>query len=141
MPRFTAPPKRVAHERVEDEVIAINLTTGTYFSLCDSAADVWSLLIDGADIDAVGAALAEAHGLDAAAVLGEVRAYTDALLESGLLIEHADEAALPVGRPTFTGAYVAPTVERYDDMEELLLLDPIHEVDDAGWPVIPVQPR
>ena len=26
-------------------------------------------------------------------------------------------------------------MEKYDDMQELLLLDPIHEVDEAGWPV------
>jgi len=132
---------RVAHERVEDEVIAINLATGTYFSLCDSAADAWSLLIDGAEVASVSAALAEAHGLDAAETLMDVRVYADALVDAGLLIEDSDASALPVGRPTFSGAYLPPTIERYDDMEELLLLDPIHEVDDAGWPVIPVQPR
>ena len=27
-----------------------------------------------------------------------------------------------------------PTIEKYDDMQELLLLDPIHEVDEDGWP-------
>ena len=31
--------------------------------------------------------------------------------------------------------YTAPAVQKYDDLEDLLLLDPIHEVDEAGWPV------
>jgi hypothetical protein len=27
-----------------------------------------------------------------------------------------------------------PSLHKYSDMQELLLLDPIHDVDDAGWP-------
>lgn len=140
MARYTAP-ARVAHERVEDEVIAINLATGTYFSLRDSAADVWTMLVDGADADGAAAALAAAHDLDAATVTTDVQAFADALIEAGLLEENADAAPLPAAVPSGTGAYAAPVVERYDDMEELLLLDPIHEVDDAGWPVVAVEPR
>jgi hypothetical protein len=33
------------------------------------------------------------------------------------------------GRP-----YSPPKLSAYTDMQELLLLDPVHEVDDAGWP-------
>lgn len=140
MARFTTP-QQVAHERVEDEVIAINLTTGTYFSLRDSAADVWSLLLCGADVENVSAALAAADGLDASTIVEDIRVYIAALVEAGLLID--DDGALDVAAslPTIIRAYAAPTVERYDDMEELLLLDPIHEVDDAGWPVVSAEPR
>jgi hypothetical protein len=28
----------------------------------------------------------------------------------------------------------APVLEKYTDMQELLLLDPIHDVEEAGWP-------
>jgi hypothetical protein len=31
-------------------------------------------------------------------------------------------------------AYVAPAFDRYTDMAELLLIDPVHDVDEAGWP-------
>jgi hypothetical protein len=32
-------------------------------------------------------------------------------------------------------AFAAPQLEKYTDMQELLLIDPIHEVnDDHGWP-------
>jgi hypothetical protein len=36
------------------------------------------------------------------------------------------------GRPPF----VAPTLEKYMDMQALLVLDPIHEVDETGWPSV-----
>lgn len=139
MARFNAP-SRVAHERVEDEVIAINLDTGTYFSLRDTAADVWTLFMDGADLDGASEALAVAHGIGISGVTADLEAFTDALVEAGLLDPDAAAAAVPGVTVSVARAYATPVVERYDDMEELLLLDPIHEVDDAGWPVIPVEP-
>ncbi len=31
-------------------------------------------------------------------------------------------------------SFCLPIIEKYTDLEELLLLDPIHEVDESGWP-------
>jgi hypothetical protein len=31
-------------------------------------------------------------------------------------------------------SYLQPSFEKYSDMQEMLLLDPIHEVSEAGWP-------
>ena len=31
-------------------------------------------------------------------------------------------------------AFEAPVLEKYTDMQTLLLVDPVHEVDDRGWP-------
>jgi hypothetical protein len=43
----------------------------------------------------------------------------------------APKSAAIADRPTFA----APQLEKYTDMQELLLIDPIHEVnDDQGWP-------
>ena len=33
-----------------------------------------------------------------------------------------------------TSPFVTPTLSRYTEMQDLLLLDPIHDVDDSGWP-------
>ena len=30
--------------------------------------------------------------------------------------------------------FATPVLNKYSDMQDLLLLDPIHEVDDTGWP-------
>ena len=40
------------------------------------------------------------------------------------------------GLPAADGkaAFEAPRLERYTDMKDYFLLDPIHEVDTAGWP-------
>jgi hypothetical protein len=40
-------------------------------------------------------------------------------------MKHADGPATP---------YLSPRLEVFEDMQELLLLDPIHETNDDGWP-------
>jgi hypothetical protein len=40
-------------------------------------------------------------------------------------------------QPISTGEklkFVSPVLEKFSDLQELLLLDPIHEVDEEGWP-------
>lgn len=41
-----------------------------------------------------------------------------------------DRAQVIEGHPDFE----TPALHKYSDMQDLLLLDPIHEVDDTGWP-------
>ncbi len=31
--------------------------------------------------------------------------------------------------------YTSPVLETFSDMQEILLLDPVHDVDKAGWPI------
>src|SRR5437667_200038 len=42
----------VTHERLDDEVIAIDLDSGAYFALDDVAADCWSILASGGSLGA-----------------------------------------------------------------------------------------
>ncbi len=36
--------------------------------------------------------------------------------------------------PPAKTAFVTPELTRYTDIEDMLILDPIHEVDASGWP-------
>ena len=45
--------------------------------------------------------------------------------------------ALPAGEdevPLSPMAFEKPVIEKFSDMQEMLLLDPIHEVSEMGWP-------
>ena len=46
----------------------------------------------------------------------------------------AGPAANGAGPAKPQAQYAAPKLSTYTDMQELLLLDPIHEVDESGWP-------
>jgi hypothetical protein len=60
----------------------------------------------------------------------------DEFRREGLVIESESEP--PVGSLTFPSGripFVAPVLNTYTDMQEFMLVDPLHEVDEvAGWP-------
>jgi hypothetical protein len=126
----------VRHDRLDDEVIAIDLESGAYFALDDVAADCWSMLAAGASVEAVIEATAGNFDVASETVRSDVERFVNELLRVRLL-RPVDGAPKPVAPPraaTPMGQYQAPAIERFDDLEELLALDPIHEVDKAGWP-------
>jgi hypothetical protein len=41
---------------------------------------------------------------------------------------------LPASNGHAKPSFNPPLLNKYSDMQELLLLDPIHDVDEAGWP-------
>jgi hypothetical protein len=60
------------------------------------------------------------------------------LAEENLIIEDSSRAAKNVKQErieigTLT-QFERPVLQKYSDMQDLLLLDPIHEVDETGWP-------
>jgi len=118
-------------ENVEGEVIAINLDNGVYHSLRGDAATVWSAILEGSAIEAIGSACAQ-PGPDGGRALN---AFVARLVELELITEIPDQPG--VERKAI--AEWAPdglAIESYEDMTDLLGLDPVHEADLAtGWPV------
>jgi hypothetical protein len=127
----------VTHERLDNEVIAINLETGAYYALDGVAADCWALVAAGRTAADAVAVIAERYTTDEAQARSDYETFVSELLSERLVVESDDvvgaELALP--KPAGKLPYAAPAVQKYDDLEDLLLLDPIHEVDEAGWPV------
>lgn len=134
-PRFRIGPE-IVHETVDGEVIAIDLGNGSYYSLAGSGPAIWELLAQGASEAELGAALAgrfEAGDGEIAAAVSELLA---GLRESGLIVSEAGAAdnGPIVSESEKKAPFEAPRLERYTDMKDYFLLDPIHEVDTAGWP-------
>jgi hypothetical protein len=127
----------VVSEIIDGEVIVMNLKSGHYYSSDKVGAVLWAWIEDGKTE-------AEMHRLAAArysAAAGEIRAalavFFDRLMEEGLVrATAAPEAAVADGDGQAAGdeAFIAPELNAYTDMQDLLLLDPIHDVDAVGWP-------
>lgn len=132
--RFRIGPE-IVHETVDGEVIAIDLDNGSYYSLAGSGPVIWRLLAGGASEAELCKALAARFG-ESEAIAGDVSALLEQLRENGLIVAADEEggAAAPAPGVEAGAAYEAPRFERYTDMKDYFLLDPIHEVDTAGWP-------
>ena len=137
--RWSISRPNVVHETLDGEVVAINLDTGSYYSLKHVGAEVWAMIEEGGvTTDEVVRAVTRRYGsvgVEPAIVslLGELRqeglVADEEATERGvsLLLEDDD-----VG--TEGHLFEAPVLHKYTDMQDLILRDPIHEVDDTGWP-------
>lgn len=124
----------VIHEVLDGEVIIANLEGGMYYSLGGVGVDVWGGLVGGAPVDRIVSELATACAADESLVAAEVRRLVDELRAEELITPRggADESAPAISITTM--AFETPVLEKYADMQQLLLLDPIHDVGDSGWP-------
>ena len=141
--RFAVNSPGVVHENFDGEVVIINLENGNYYSLEGSGAFIWDCIAGGMNVQetirkAQGSYSGEAVGIDEA-----ISAFVANLSSEGLII-HANGAngntpAGTGGLEHVTGSFELPVLKRFTDMQELLLLDPIHEVDEGGWPAKKVE--
>jgi len=132
----------VVLEEIEGEVIAINLDTGAYFSFRDSAASVWSELMAGeSPLERIVDALEARFAGERDEVKSAVSAFLRSVEAEGLVAieQHpadVSQSARPVNAPRRSERppFSPPVFEKYTDMQEFLLVDPIHEVDVSRWP-------
>lgn len=124
----------IVHETVDGEVIAIDLESGAYYSLAGSGPAIWEMLAAGVSEAEAAEALAGRFG-GAEGVAADVAALFAELRESGLVaVAGEGEGAAAPALGELGDSYEAPRFERYTDMKDFFLLDPIHEVDATGWP-------
>jgi hypothetical protein len=133
--RFRVNAENVVHEEVDGEVIAIDLANGCYYSLSGSGPAAWELLARGASAEELSAALGARFEAEPGAIERAVSDLLDRLRESELVVpaDGVDPPLPPSGEAEQT-PFESPGFERYTDMKDYFLLDPIHEVGDAGWP-------
>jgi hypothetical protein len=124
------------HQTLDGEVIAVNLDTGTYYSLAGVAAELWGAVERGLAVAEVVDEAADRHRVAREVVEPAVVRFLAELADEELISAPSGSAPL-VAPAAVAGAddgFPAPRIERYTDMQELLLLDPIHDVDERGWP-------
>jgi hypothetical protein len=125
-------PRRVVHETIDGEVILIQLETGYYYSLDGTGAEIWELLRQESGPAEIVTLLCERHGSGAAVTEALVTDLLRELCEESLLVGQPPPArTVPPGSPN---GLAAPVLRKYTDMEDFLLVDPVHEVDSTGWP-------
>jgi PqqD family protein of HPr-rel-A system len=136
--RVNAP--QVIHESIDGEVIVIDLGTGTYYSLKGSGAAIWDALdrAGAATAAELAGALAARYEVDQAELEAAIGGLLTDLSAEGLVVaaSEGDTVSSPsrANGGEANGAFEPPRLEKFTDMQDLVLLDPVHEVDATGWP-------
>jgi hypothetical protein len=135
--RYRANSPNVIHETIEGEVILIDLGSGTYYSLREAGAAAWAAVANGASEEAVVAAVQARYDGPEAEIREAVGRLVAELEREGLIradgTAEAAAAVEPAQGPD-RAPFQPPVLEKHTDMQDLILLDPVHEVGAAGWP-------
>jgi predicted ATP-dependent Lon-type protease len=102
----------IISDTIDDLVIVIHINSGAYYSLTKKSSDVW-IKIEASEneFDEI-----------------EVRYIKGFVDEQILMVQESLETIVPIE--------FSELATKYNDMEELFLGDPIHGVDEQGWPAI-----
>jgi hypothetical protein len=140
--RFRINGPRIIHETIEEEVVIINLDNGNYYSLDKVGAYIWAFVESGATVGEIAEAITYRCEGGRAVIENAVNQLIAELQQEDLVVldtakEHESIMAQVETDPeTEKLSFEAPILHKYTDMQDLLLLDPIHEVDEAGWPTV-----
>jgi len=137
---YVANREAVASEQFDDEAVLINFQTGTYYSLRGTAPEIWDLVQEPNTVDRIAERLG-ARDLGAQQTIDAMLAQLVA--DSCVLVCDIDEARLNgKTKPAAAAAakqFTAPIVQAFHDLQELIVVDPVHEVDPMdGWPNRPL---
>jgi hypothetical protein len=127
----------VISEVIEGEAIILNFERGSYYNLNSSARAIWEDLIAGLAPARITERQATRFGLEPDQLGEDVSGLVKQLLSEQLIVPaESGTTEEPPIQPAGS-EYLKPEMEKFTDLQELLLLDPIHEVDETGRPLGP----
>jgi len=130
--------KEVAAKVIDGEAIVINLANGTYYSMDKTGAMVWLLMTAAHSIEEIVSIIAERYGIDQQRAVADVQKLAGELLEQNLIIS-ANDLTAPRRQIDLESVsddvYETPTLNAYNDMGDVLALDPpLPQLEDEPWP-------
>jgi Coenzyme PQQ synthesis protein D (PqqD) len=133
--RYQLNDHNVVSEVLDGEVIVIHLQTGTYYSMLASGADIWNALLNGWSVEEISDRLVQATALEHELIGVHVARFVTTLEGEELIRPTNGDPGTRRDEFLPGSAYAEPELLKYTDMQELLLVDPIHEVAEEGWPL------
>jgi hypothetical protein len=130
----------VVHETIDGETILLDLNTGNYFSLEGPGPAIWEYIQQTGDWNKAIELLISGNKEAETTIRESVTSFINTLIDEKLLVPATiAPAAAETGEKETqliqAGLnFLPPRVNKYSDMQDLLLLDPIHDVDEKGWP-------
>ena len=128
--------QNVSSEEIDGEVIIVNLRNGNYYSAQDIGAYIWGRITHGDSLENMQASLCQQFVDSKRTIRDELTAFLEKLESEQLIVRASDTDVAGSTRidAPIPEQYAAPNLNCYSDMNDLLLLDPVHDVEDEGWP-------
>jgi len=132
----------VVHETIDGETILMDLRTGNYYSIEWPGTFIWEYISEEGAAETLISELSKIEGKKINEIQEAIQSFLNKLVEEDLLsvsengqhekIDLPDEVKAELRK--LVSEYKEPEFNKYSDMQDMLLLDPIHDVDEKGWP-------
>lgn len=122
----------VVSETLNGEAIIMHHGSGHYFNTIGTGALIWEAIEGGVTPERAAERLAAASGAGSDRALEAVLRFVETLDGHGLIRAGDGNGAAPP--PSASLAYAEPELHVHLDLADMLLLDPVHDVDEGGWP-------
>jgi len=129
--------RSVVSEIIDGELIVMDSANGKYFSSTGVGPVVWLCIERGMTNVEIHQVVAARCSVEVKAVASDIDEFITKLSLGGLCLETDFEPPTIESVACDRLFYSRPELSEYTDMQDLLLLDPIHEVSEEGWPVKP----
>jgi len=133
----------VVFEYFKDETVLINLKSGNYYSIDKVGTDILSLIEKKETLNKIINHIKIRYNASAQDIDDSVKEFITQLhnekiikqeISSGREKKSSEKKASSQSENIKKVSFSPPRLSKYTDMQELLLLDPIHDVDETGWP-------
>jgi hypothetical protein len=134
----------VVYESFENEVVIINLNSGNYYSFEGGGAQLWNLIKTRRSVGEMVESIVRRHdGICSDEIAKTINQSVAELEKEGLIVPdeprerqlQSDIMEEARNYPTLAkSTFEKPVLKKYEDMQDFLLVDPIHEVDYTDWP-------
>jgi len=125
----------IVSEDFDGEFVVLDLGSGKYYSMDAAASALWRAITAGVSMQALADAVEGTAGITTQAI----HDYAERLVAYGCLVRSDVPGSTPLDPATIHALKASadpPKVEMFSDLADLIMADPIHDVEEAeGWPV------
>ena len=128
----------VVSDVIAGEAVMLHRVSGDYFSTDGAGCLIWEWIGARQSRASILDALKERFAADPAEIETAVDAFLADLVRHKLIREIDDDIGAPTKAsigPQPKSVFAPPLLHVYSDIRRMILLDPIHEVAEAGWPI------
>ncbi len=133
----------IVHDTIDGETILVNLKNGNYYSFDKSGVVIWEVITQNGTINELIKIIIDIFNKPKGKIENVITKFIEKLISENILIVDNDEIAEPFNLNTeeiklkykdIISNFEDPVLHVYADMQDMLLLDPIHDTDEKGWP-------
>jgi Coenzyme PQQ synthesis protein D (PqqD) len=129
---------QVIYENIDGELILVHMEKGAYYTTDEVGSALWDLIDSRCTVSEMCESLAAQFEAGPEEIEAATSSFIELLIAEELIrLDEPSASRAPQRRaaPPARRPFRAPGLQSYRDMQDMLALDPIHDVEAAGWPV------